>query len=50
MLGCRVDGDVVTIVDTWNPSPRGTPNVLDATQTDLCPHYGSFTDGRISCR
>ena len=51
MLGCRVDAsNVVTTVDTWNPSPRETGNVLDDDQDDICMHAGSFDDGRISCR
>ena len=45
-----MSGSTVVAVDTWNPSPRGMPNVLDATQTDICQHFGSFDDGRITCR
>jgi hypothetical protein len=49
VLGCRVDSGSVTVVDTWNPSPRQTPNVIDATQAGLCVNSTSFTNGRITC-
>ena len=50
VLGCRVNSDNVTVVDTWNPSPRQAANELDATQDGLCVQSTSFTNGRITCR
>ena len=50
VLGCRVNSGTVTVVDTWNPSPRRTANELDATQDGLCVQNTSFTNGRITCR
>uniref|UniRef100_A0A1X7UY64 DOMON domain-containing protein n=1 Tax=Amphimedon queenslandica TaxID=400682 RepID=A0A1X7UY64_AMPQE len=50
VLGCRVNSSIVTVVDTWNPSPRRTANMLDATQDGLCVQSTSFTNGRITCR
>ena len=50
VLGCRVNSGTVTVVDTWNPSPRTTANMLDATQDGLCVQSTSFTNGRITCR
>ena len=50
VLGCRVNSGTVTVVDTWNPSPQRTANVLDATQNGLCVQSTSFTNGRITCR
>uniref|UniRef100_A0A1X7SM59 DOMON domain-containing protein n=1 Tax=Amphimedon queenslandica TaxID=400682 RepID=A0A1X7SM59_AMPQE len=49
VLGCRVNSDNVTVVDTWNPSPRQEANVLDATQDGLCVQSTSFTNSRITC-
>ena len=49
-MGCRVNSGTVTVVDTWNPSPQRTANVLDATQNGLCVQSTSFTNGRITCR
>ena len=50
VLGCHVNSGTVTVVDTWNPSPRRTANELDATQDGLCVQNTSFTNGRITCR
>ncbi|XP_019851674.1 PREDICTED: uncharacterized protein LOC100636115 isoform X10 [Amphimedon queenslandica] len=50
VLGCRVNSGAVTVVDTWNPSPRRAANMLDATQDGLCVQSTSFTNGRITCR
>ena len=41
---------MVTVVDTWNPTGRRSPNEVDDTQADICMHSGSFSDGRITCR
>ena len=49
-MGCRVNSGTVTVVDTWNPSPQRTANVLDATQNGLCVQSTSFTNSRITCR
>ena len=49
-MGCRINSDTVTVVDTWNPSPRQAGNELDATQDGLCVQSTSFTNGRITCR
>ena len=50
VLGCRIDSSVVTVVDTWNPTNRRTPNEADATQNGVCTQLTSVSNGRISCR
>lgn len=54
VLGCRVDGSTVDVLDTFNPdNPQPTsrnPNVRDGTDDGLCTHYAAFQNGRIRCQ
>ena len=51
MIGCKVDADgMVSVVDTWNPSPNYSPNQVDDNQDGVCTHFANFTAGKIQCQ
>ena len=51
VLGCKRDTntEMVTVLDTWNPGPNRSPNILDESQNGLCQHNAQFVNGRITC-
>ncbi|XP_019851676.1 PREDICTED: flocculation protein FLO11-like isoform X2 [Amphimedon queenslandica] len=49
VLGCKIENNAVTVLDTWNPNGY-TPNVADSNSSaGICTHSTSYTNGRMSC-
>ena len=51
VIGCKVESDGnVSVVDTWNPTPRYSPNQIDDDgQIGVCTRFATYTNGRIRC-
>ena len=52
VLGCKYDStsEMVYAINTWNPSPRHTPNEIDPTQDGMCVYGTEKINTRISCK
>ena len=48
VIGCRVDvGGVVNVVDTWNPSPNYSPNLVDTNQDGVYTYNANYNGARL---
>ncbi|XP_011403771.2 PREDICTED: putative ferric-chelate reductase 1 [Amphimedon queenslandica] len=49
VLGCKIENNDVTVLDTWNPNGYNANQADSNSSAGICTHSTSYTNGRMSC-